>query len=314
MPTPLLGLTWVAALAAGLVVTLYASTRTVDHTRRLVEATRIPPFFIGITLLAVGTDLPEIANSLVASFTDHGDLNAGDSIGSVITQATLVLGLLPFFASRWVVRPLRVLSVCGVTMAALAAGALLMRDGDLSRFDGAILVGMWVGGSVLLIRHLSESETPGAGVGSPHRFRHGILALVYLGGVGLGSAVVVTAFAEISALLGLPEYLLSFFLASIGTSLPELVVDVTALRSGHTGMALGNTLGSSFVDASLSIGIGPLFFPTAITASLAVTGSITAIAAMGLVGAVLAVGRVHNRTTGGIFVLAYLAVYYVMLS
>lgn len=314
MPTPLLGLAWVAALAAGLVATLFASTRTVDHTRKLVEATRIPPFFIGITLLAVGTDLPEIANSLVASFTGHGDLNAGDSIGSVITQATLVLGLLPFFVGGWVVRPLRALAVCCVTMAALAGGVLLMRDGDLSRLDGALLVSMWVGGSVLLIRQLSASEMAGEGDGDPHRFRHGVLALLYLAGVGLGSAVVVTAFAEISTLLGLPEYLLSFFLASIGTSLPELVVDVTALRSGQTGMALGNTLGSSFVDASLSIGIGPLFFPTAVTASLAVTGSITAIATMGLVGGVLAMCGAHNRTTGGLFLLAYVGVYYVMLS
>lgn len=314
MPTPLLGLAWVAALCAGLVVTLFASTRTVDHARKLVEATRIPPFFVGITLLAVGTDLPEIANSLVASFTGHGDLNAGDSIGSVITQATLVLGLLPFFVTGFIVRPLRVIAVCGVTMISLAIGALLMRDGDLSRGDGAVLVALWIIGSLVLIRQLAGSEVAGAGNGSPHRIRHAVQALLYLSLVGMGSAVVVTAFAEISALLGLPEYLLSFFLASIGTSLPELVVDVTALRGGHLGMAMGNTLGSSFVDATLSIGIGPLFFPTAVTAGLAVTGSITAIFAMGLVGAVLAASRTHNRVTGGTLILAYVAVYFVMLS
>ncbi len=314
MPTPLLGLAWVAALVAGLVLTLFASTRTVDHARKLVEATRIPPFFVGITLLAVGTDLPEIANSLVASFTGHGDLNAGDSIGSVITQATLVLGLLPFFVGEFVVRPMRVIAVCGVTMVALGVGALLMRDGDLSRGDGAVLVAMWIIGSLVLIRQLAGSEAAVDGNGSHHRVRHGLQALLHLSLVGIGSAVVVTAFAEISALLGLPEYLLSFFLASIGTSLPELVVDVTALRGGHLGMAMGNTLGSSFVDATLSIGIGPLFFPTAVTASLAVAGSITALFAMGLVGVVLAASRVHNRITGSIFVLAYVAVYFVMLS
>ncbi|MDH3735008.1 MAG: hypothetical protein OEU54_15880 [Gemmatimonadota bacterium] len=314
MPTVLLGLTWIAALGTGLAVTLFASARTVQHTRSLVEATRIPPFFIGITLLAVGTDLPEIANSVISSATGHGDLNAGDSIGSTITQATLVLGLLPFFAAGFVVRPLRVLAVCGVTIAALALGALLMRDGDLSRFDGAVLVASWIAGSILLIKYLSESESTGEITDHPHRVRHGLAALGYLMLVGVGSAVVVTAFAEISDLLGVPEYLLSFFLASVGTSLPELVVDVTALRSGHFGLALGNTLGSSFVDATLSIGIGPLLFPTAVTASLAVTGSLAAMAGIALIAMLLALSRRHNRFTGAIFIGIYVSLYFVMLA
>jgi cation:H+ antiporter len=314
MPTTFLGLTWIAALAVGLLLTLYASARTVEHTRALVEATRIPPFFIGITLLAVGTDLPEIANSIVSSFTGHGDLNAGDSIGSTVTQATLVLGLLPFFAAGFIVRASRVLALCGACIVGLAIGVLLMRDGDLSRMDGAALVGSWVAGSALLIRCLSGNEAYDRASPSPHRLRHGLLVLGFVSLVGVGSAVVVTAFAEISALLEVPEYLLSFFLASVGTSLPELVVDVAALRAGHLAMALGNTLGSSFVDSTLSIGIGPLFFPTAVTAGLAVTGSIAAIVGIGIVGAVLALWRKHNRITGGLFLALYVGLYFALLA
>lgn len=70
------------------------------HLTELDSSSRIPPFVIGITLASIGTDLPEIANSIVASVTGHGDLNVGDAIGSATVQATLVHGLLPMIAGR----------------------------------------------------------------------------------------------------------------------------------------------------------------------------------------------------------------------
>ncbi|MCG8469429.1 MAG: hypothetical protein MJB57_14690 [Gemmatimonadetes bacterium] len=314
MPAFLLVLAWIGAMAAGVALALFASTRTVRHTKSLVSATRIPPFVIGITLLAVGTDLPEIANSVISSFTGHGDLNAGDSIGSTMTQATLILGLLPFFVGSFRFSRMRVFALCLTTMIALAAGALLMRDGDLSRIDGGVLVFAWIGGSALLWRQLSHAEPARPRPTDPHRLRHAAAVLAYLSLVGVGSAIAVTAFAELSSLLGVPEYLLSFFLASIGTSLPELVVDVTALREGMRGLAIGNTLGSSFVDATLSIGIGPLLFPTPVTAELAVSGSIAAIVALGLVAAILGLSRHHTRWSGATLIALYVGVYFVLLA
>ncbi|MDX1578279.1 MAG: hypothetical protein R3266_07330 [Gemmatimonadota bacterium] len=67
-------------------------------------------------------------------------------------------------------------------------------------------------------------------------------------------------------------------------------------------------------DATLSIGIGPVFFPSAVTAALAVPGSVTAVVAIGLVGALLAIGRRHGRPTGATLITLYLGVYYAMLA
>jgi hypothetical protein len=85
----------IAAIVGGFAVTVVASRRAVSDAAVLAAGTRLPPFLVGITLLAIGTDLPEIANSIVASVTGHGDINVGDSVGSAATQMTLVLGLLP---------------------------------------------------------------------------------------------------------------------------------------------------------------------------------------------------------------------------
>ena len=130
---------WIAASLLGIAVALLASNRAVQHLTAILAGTRIPPFFLGITLVAIGTDLPEIANSIVSSAAGHGDINVGDSIGSSATQVTLVLGLLPFFGGSFVVapRPVRIIGIAAC--ACLGVGLLLVRDGDLSRVDALTL-------------------------------------------------------------------------------------------------------------------------------------------------------------------------------
>lgn len=98
--------------------------------------------------------------------------------------------------------------------------------------------------------------------------------------------------------------------ASIGTSLPELVVEISAVRRGQWDLAVGDAIGSSFVDATLSLGIGPLIAPIVVSAGVAVSGSLVASAAIGLALLVLMQRRVHDRRSGavliGIFLVAYL--------
>lgn len=74
---------WVVILSTGQLVAVMSSSWAVGHLTAFSAGTRVPPFVIGITLVSIGTDLPEIANSLLASITGHGDINIGHSIGSV---------------------------------------------------------------------------------------------------------------------------------------------------------------------------------------------------------------------------------------
>jgi cation:H+ antiporter len=119
----------------------------------------------------------------------------------------------------------------------------------------------------------------------------------------------VHAIVEGSAGLGIPEYVLSFFAASLGTSLPELVVNLTAMRRGHREIALGGVLGACMMDASISLAAGPLLFPTTITASLALRGAWIAIATMAVAGLLLGIRRRHDRVSGALLVGVYLVAY-----
>ncbi len=306
-------LLWAAVAVAGLYVTVVSSRHAVDHAVRLASSLGIPAFVVGITVMAVGTDLPEIANSIVASVGGHGDLNVGDSIGSAATQVTLGLGLLPLLAGAFVVRPARVRIVGGLTVVALAVGALLLRDGDLSRLDATVLVGLWIVSTVVVWLRAPVDGQEELPLATGHRWRHGVRALLWLALLGAGAAAVVTGLVRIAEELAVPLYLVSFFGAAIGTSLPEIVVDVTALRRHQADLAVGDIFGSSMVDATLSIGIGPLVAPTLVTADLAVRGSIAAAVVIGLATLLLAARGRHTVATGIALLLLYAAFYPAML-
>ncbi len=95
-----------------------------------------------------------------------------------------------------------------------------------------------------------------------------VLLIVALIGVVIGAIVVVENVITLSALVGVPEYFVSFFAISLGTSLPELSVELAALRKRNYGILIGDLMGSNITDATLALGIGPLLFPTTISQGL----------------------------------------------
>ena len=90
----------IVALIIGLFVMIYAAEKSVDHSVLLASALGIPPLIIGLLFVSIGTDLPEIVNSIVAAGLGHLDIDVGDSIGSVMTQLTLVFGIITFVAKK----------------------------------------------------------------------------------------------------------------------------------------------------------------------------------------------------------------------
>lgn len=304
---------WIGILAVALAVLIAASVRTVSHAEALLFGTRLPPFFVGVTLMSVGTDFPEIANSIAASVAGHGDINVGDSTGSAVTQATLVLGLLPWLAGPLSVSRKRVAVTCGACLLGLAIGTWFVADSYLSRSDGLIWVSAWILGSFIIWKGSGQLSEPALPVAAKEPVMHALALLAWLGVVTAAAMVAVVAFVEVSTRVGVPEYLLTFFAASIGTSLPELFVDITAIRKGLNDLALGDILGSSFVDATLSVGIGPLIAPTVIDGTLAFRGAIVALAAIAAVTLILVSRREHDRWSGLALLMVYSGVYIALL-
>jgi cation:H+ antiporter len=301
-------------LVGGLAVALVASDRAVAYTRALAAALGAPAFIVGVALVSIGTDLPEIANSIAAHVQGEGDVNVGDSVGSTLTQYTFVLGLFPLVVVIAINR-LEVGLVTVFTVGGLALTTLFVADGWLGRLDGAILVLAWAVSTVVIVMLLpghAVDKPPTVAVGN--RLAQAGVVVVTLVFVGFGATVAVRALVRLAELAGVPEFVIAFFGASLGTSAPEIVVDFTALVRGAPGIALGDAIGSSLVDATLSIGVGPLVAPAEVTPRLAVVGSVYTLVAVAVVGTLLAARRRHDRATGLVLVALYAFSYVVLIE
>lgn len=305
---------WLFAAGVGLAVAIAGSRRVVAAASSVALGFGVSPFVIGVVVLSLGTDLPEVANSIVASVSGNGDVNLGDSIGSAVTQTTLILGILPFVVGGFAVSRQRVRTVGLLTVAALGVIGLLTYDGWLSRPDGLILVGLWAGMVFFVAQRKLVADEAAMTVRPDRSWRLVGVTILGLGVVTVGAVLAVLSLVEVAELLNAPKFLVSFFGLALGTSLPELVVVLTALRQGQRDLALGDIFGASLVDATLSVGAGPVVAPVAVTASYALWAAGATAGAVLIVTLVLAQRRRHTRWTGLLFIALYAALYPILLS
>ncbi|MDH5281528.1 MAG: hypothetical protein OEW52_10330, partial [Thermoleophilia bacterium] len=144
----------IVLLVVGLTLAIVASDVAVAYTRSLAAVLGAPPFVVGVVLVALGTDLPEIANSISSHLQDEGDVNVGDSIGSTLTQYTFVLGLFPLIVAVIAISRRQVGLVTLLTVGALGLTALFVADGWLGRLEGIVLVVAWAAAMLAVTRLL----------------------------------------------------------------------------------------------------------------------------------------------------------------
>lgn len=192
---------------------------------------------------------------------------------------------------------------------ALIASLSMVEKGYITLMNAFFLVVSW---PILLLLTRSIAKDPGTtSLRSNRRLSyHLALAVLAFVGVAVGSYIVIQSVIVMSAVLYVPEYFISFFVIAIGTSLPELAVDLTAIRKKQYEIAIGDAIGSSIIDAGFSIGIGALFFsPLRLTSRFAETTGLYALFASFVVLVVLAWRRKLDTKAGLLFIILYAASY-----
>ncbi len=302
----------IAGLILGIALLIFSSKKAVEHSVSIASALRISPLMIGLTLASIGTDLPEIANDIISSGLGHGDITIGDSLGSVLTQITLVLGLISFSGGMFKVKRKEIAVIGACEVLALILVVSIAKTGYISRMNALFLVVSWPI-FILITRKVtakSATEKEHALLRTDRRpSYHFVVASLGFIGVAIGAYVMIQSVITLSAAIDVPEYLISFFVVAIGTSLPELVVDLTAIRKKQYELAIGDAVGSCVVDATLSCGIGPLIFPIEVSGELAlITGSYAILASI-VVILTLALREKVDKKAGALFIFLYLLSY-----
>ena len=293
----------VSAFLGGVALLAYSSEKAVKHSVSIASALGISPLMIGLVVVSLGTDLPEIVNSITSSAMGHGDIAVGDAFGSVLVQITLILGLAALLGGAFKVKRNEIAVIGACELLALIASVSMVEKGYISRMNAIFLV---VSFPLLMfiVKNVMKNEYT-IPQGDTKLFRHFVVAIIGYVGIAIGAYLVVNSVVALSAGAHIPEYLISFFVVAIGTSLPELAVDLTAVRKKQYGIAIGDAIGSCIVDAGLTIGIGSLFFPITVSARLAETTGLYALFASIAVLLVLAVRQKLDRKAGVFFIILY---------
>jgi len=184
----------------------------------------------------------------------------------------------------------------------------MAEKGYITRINALFLVASWPVFMLLTrcatAKDAKEKKQVVASTDERHR-RHFVIAILGFIGVAIGAYVVIQSVITLSTVFRIPEFLIGFFVLAIGTSLPEVVVTVMAVRKKQYELAIGDIIGSCIVDAGFSIGIGPLIFPITISGELATITGLYAIFGSIVVVLTLALREKVDKKAGALFIIVY---------
>jgi len=228
---------------------------------------------------------------------------------------TLVLGLLSFLGGTFKVKRREIAIIGSCEVLALILLVSVVKTGYISSINALILVASWPI-FMLIIRKVTKKKAAEKKRAVPRTDRrlsyHLVVASLGFIGVAIGAYVMIQSVITLSATFHISEYFISFFVVAIGTSLPELVVDLIAIRKKQYKLAIGDIVGSSIVDATLSCGLGPLFFPIAVSGELAMITGLYAIFGSVVVVLMLALREKLDKKAGTLFIALYLLSYAIL--
>ena len=292
-------------LLIGLVMLCFGGNWLVSGGVTIAKKFRISNFVIGMTIVAYGTSTPELAASLAAA-GDHGAIILGNIVGSNIANVGMVIGvaaiLVPLAVHKSVLRK-EIPIMLGVS----ALLVLLSIDGDISQYDGILLLiglGIFVVytfRSALKQREKSKDDTnPGQ--------NNVYLKSIGLIGIGIillyiGAILTVDNAVVIATEFGLSEKIIGLTVIAIGTSLPELITSIIAIRKGHSDIGIGNIIGSNIYNILMIMGVGASLGGVLITADVYVDYAIMIIFSLSLLIGLKT--QIINRTVGVILAAGY---------
>ena len=228
----------------------------------------LSPLIVGLTVVALGTSLPEALVSIQATLNNQGGIALGNVIGSNILNIALILGL------SSLLQPLKVDSPLVKADVPILVGAsflliVLLEDFHISRMEGALLllgIVFYVTGNIMTVKRTSPAEDQIEGMEIPEDPSKNLLrdiGFLILGliALALGSNFLVEGAVDLARIWGLSEALIGLTIVSIGTGTPELATALMAAYRKTADIAIGNAVGSNIFNIFFVVGLAGLIAP-----------------------------------------------------
>ena len=268
-------------LAVGFAFLVKGADFFVEGSSSIAKKLKVPPIIIGLTIVAMGTSLPETAVSVTASLVQNNELAVSNVVGSNIFNLMFVIGvcsiLTPIMVQKaTVVRDIPLSLGCALFLLVLGISGLGDKAGmTLGHADGVIFLIVFAGYIFTMVRSAMKARAAGQKVeiegveecDNMKELSYGksiLFLIVGAAAIAFGGDLTVDTASRIAIELGMSQTLVGLTIVSIGTSLPELVTSVVAARKNEVDMAVGNAVGSNIFNILMVLGISSAISPVAL--------------------------------------------------
>ena len=268
-------------LAVGFAFLVKGADFFVEGSSSIAKKLKVPPIIIGLTIVAMGTSLPETAVSVTASLVQNNELAVSNVVGSNIFNLMFVIGvcsiLTPIMVQKaTVVRDIPLSLGCALFLLVLGVSVLGDKAGmTLGHADGVIFLIVFAGYIFTMVRSAMKARAAGQKVeiegveecDNMKELSYGksiLFLIVGAAAIAFGGDLTVDTASRIAIELGMSQTLVGLTIVSIGTSLPELVTSVVAARKNEVDMAVGNAVGSNIFNILMVLGISSAISPVAL--------------------------------------------------
>ena len=250
-----------------LVICLYLISKSADYAIGAVTSyarkTGISKFIIGFIIVSIGTSIPEFSTAVMASLADESQLLLGDLIGASIIVVGFVLALTVIISKRIKIKGktgLDYKSIMVFILVILSCGLMLLGE-EISRIDGGILL---IGFCVYLIVLWKKEEK------LSHMKKQVLFSKIWQDIVVFGGCIAALLLAArwlvmsavgISDIIGIPKHIIGLIIIALGTTIPELTVNIKSAMKGSAPVAFGNVFGSIIANITLILAIAALIKP-----------------------------------------------------
>ncbi len=263
---------WVIAttqLVAGLFLLLIAGDCLISAAVNLGSRWNLSPIFMGTTVVAAGTSLPELVVAVIAQLEGSSGLSLGNVLGSNIFNIGVVLGLIFIWKDqRGLVGGRAETNILALVTLGFLALIQFIKNADgislITKYQGGWLLALF---AFLLVLNFLRGRAQGSSGEIDEFLSEENMAKTYFKllfgmiGLWLGAEILVTGASVLAQLLGISEIVIGLTVVAAGTGAPELFASIAALRRGSTGIALGNILGSNIFNTLGVIGVATLVAP-----------------------------------------------------
>ena len=264
-------MTELALLLIGLGVMAWGTKLAVDHAIVIAHQYGLSDFFIGVAILAVGSDLPELVVSINAAIRnlagqETSDLIIGNALGSCFGQFGLVMGIAGIVGYLTMPRAY-VFRHGAVLLGGMLYLFLAGLDGTISRLEGSVLVIAFL---IYIYSLFGEEGAVAKMRKNGHHVGHLTWVLLAAGllMVIASSEVIVRSAVALAEIWGVKQSFVAIAIIGVGTSLPELSISIAALMRARASMSVGNLVGSNVLDVLLPMGLAAMIHPLSFASSL----------------------------------------------